>query len=114
MPRRWAMGTYSERVSSAMRRLLSGGRKSRVSMLCVRSASLTRMTRMSWAVAISIFLQFSDCSTSFGEEPGGHRGHVEMELGEDAGHFQGMGDEGVAAGAGLGPVGPEGEFEGLS
>lgn len=46
-------------VSSAMRRRFSGGTKSSVRMLCVRSASFTRITRTSRAIASSILRKLS-------------------------------------------------------
>src|SRR6266850_2325304 len=51
-------------VSWAMRCWASGRMCSRVRMLCVRSASLTRMTRMSLAIATSILRKFSACFSS--------------------------------------------------
>src|SRR6266571_3002966 len=52
------------RVSCAMRCCASGFMWARVRMLCVRSASLTRMTRMSLAIATSILRKFSACFSS--------------------------------------------------
>ena len=58
IPRRLAMGRRS-RGFRAMRRRLSGRKEPRVRMLWVRSASLIRMTRMSWVMAIIILRKFS-------------------------------------------------------
>jgi hypothetical protein len=52
------------RVSRAMRRALAVGSTPRVRMLCRRSASLTRMTRISRAMARAIFWKFSACFSS--------------------------------------------------
>ena len=51
-------------VSWAMRRCLWGFWKSRVLMLCRRSASLTISTRMSWLMARIILRMFSACASS--------------------------------------------------
>ena len=54
-PRRWAIGAYTSSVSLAMRAHLSLGVSVSVRILCVRSASLIRITRTSRAMAKSIF-----------------------------------------------------------
>jgi len=46
-------------VSRALRRRFTGGITPRVRMLCMRSASLTMMTRMSRTIASSIFRKLS-------------------------------------------------------
>ena len=51
-------------VSRAMRTRRSSGRYCRVRMLCRRSASLTRMTRMSSTMARSSLRKFSACRSS--------------------------------------------------
>ena len=64
IPRRWAMGAYTSKHSRALSRCFWGETYSRVARLCIRSANLMMMTRMSSAMAISIFRRFSACCSS--------------------------------------------------
>ena len=64
IPRRCASGAYKSRVSAATSRCFFGGTNLSVRMLCVRSASLTRMTRISRAMATIILRKFSACCSS--------------------------------------------------
>ena len=64
MPRRCAMGAYISIVSSDFVRCFSGVWYAIVRILCSRSAILMRMTRISFAIAMSILRRFSICSSS--------------------------------------------------
>ena len=62
------MGAYTSRHSRALSRCFWGDMNSRVERLCIRSANLIIMTRISWAMAMSILRRFSACSSSFEEK----------------------------------------------
>ena len=64
IPRRCAMGAYTSRHSSALSRCFCGATYSSVAKLCMRSANLIMITRMSSLIAMSILRRFSACCSS--------------------------------------------------
>ena len=64
IPSRWAMGAYTSKHSTALSRCFWGDMYSKVARLCIRSANLMIITRMSSAMAMSIFRRFSACCSS--------------------------------------------------
>ena len=62
MPRSFARGANTSRVSLAIFTLFSGLSAPSVRMLCSLSASLTMMTRTSWVIARNISFRSSACT----------------------------------------------------